>query len=62
MKIPQHNVLFNLSPLLLTASVLLAGCGQYGDLYLPQETAPQQEMKDDTEQKEETEITQPEEL
>lgn len=62
MKIPHYNVFFYLSPLLLTASVLLAGCGQYGDLYLPRETAPQQEVKDDTEQKEETEVTQPEEL
>ena len=62
MKTPQHNVLFNLSTLLMMVSVLLIGCGQYGDLYLPQETTAQQEAKDDTDQQEETEVTRPEDL
>ncbi|MDH3831380.1 MAG: lipoprotein [Gammaproteobacteria bacterium] len=62
MKTPQHNVLFNLSTLLMMVSVLLTGCGQYGDLYLPQETTAQQEAQDDTDQQEETEVTRPEDL
>ncbi len=62
MKTLQHNVLFSLSTLLLMVSALLAGCGQYGDLYLPDETATQQEAQKDTEQQEETEVTQPEDL
>ncbi|MFC1772860.1 lipoprotein [Pseudomonadota bacterium] len=62
MKTPQHNVLFKLSTLLMMVSVLLTGCGQYGDLYLPQETTVQQEAQDDTDQQEETEVTRPEDL
>lgn len=62
MKTPQHNVLFNLPTLLMMASILLTGCGQYGDLYLPQETTAQQEAQDDTDQQEDTEVTGPEDL
>ncbi len=62
MKTPQFNVLSALSTLLLMTSVLLTGCGQYGDLYLPNETATQEEERDDTEQQEETEVSQPEDL
>ena len=62
MKTPQHNVLFNLSTLLMIVSVLLTGCGQYGDLYLHQETTAQQEAQDDTDQQEETEVNRPEDL
>jgi len=62
MKTPQHNVLFSLSTLLLMVIALLTGCGQYGDLYLPQETTAQQEAQDDTDQQEETEVTRPEDL
>ena len=46
----------------LMATSLLAGCGQYGDLYLPDETADQQQVQDATEQQEETEVKQPEDL
>ena len=46
----------------LMATSLLAGCGQYGDLYLPDETAAQQQVQEETEQQEEAEVTQPEDL
>jgi len=62
MKTLLHDVLFKFPALLLMAFPLLAGCGQYGDLYLPEETAAQQEAQADTEQQEETEVTQPEDL
>lgn len=62
MKSPPANVLLKFSMLPLMAFVLLAGCGQYGDLYLPDDTAAQQEAQDDIEKQEETEVTQPEDL
>lgn len=62
MKSPPANVLFRFPALSLLASMLLAGCGQYGDLYLPDDTAAQQTVQDDIEQQEETEVTQPEDL
>lgn len=62
MKTPQHNVLFSLSTLLLMVIALLTGCGQYGDLYLPEETTAQQEAQTDTDRQEETEVTRPEDL
>ncbi len=62
METPQHNVLFSLTTLLMMVSVLLTGCGQYGDLYPPQETTAQQEAQDDTDEQEETEVTRPEDL
>lgn len=64
MKAPPYNMFFKFSTLLLAAFALLAGCGQYGDLYLPPETTVQQapEAQDNTEQQEETETSHPEDL
>jgi len=48
----------------LMAFSLVTGCGQYGNLYLPDETVAGQptEEEENTGQQEETEATQPEDL
>lgn len=62
MKQPQPFEFFRRAGICLMMSLLLAGCGQYGNLYLPEEPAAEATAQDGTLEQEEQEVTQPEDL